>query len=270
MKQRVLTALILAPLAIGVVLWPPTWVFALVVGVLLLAGVWEWARLVGIANGLSRSLILLPFAAIMGWLWHDGPGRLDQAAWIGLVWWPLAWLWLWRRDFAAADKGPYRLLKLAVALLMFPPAWAALVQLHALEPHGPFWALFGVMLVWAADTFAYFAGSRIGGPKLAPAISPGKTWAGFFGGLVGSLVIAAAGGLMFGLEFRELALLGALALVVFLASVLGDLFESLIKRHSGAKDSGHLFPGHGGVLDRVDSLLAALPVFYCGKLWLGL
>lgn len=270
MKQRILTALVLAPLAIGIVLWPPTWVFALVVGVLLLMGVWEWARLVGMPGRPARSLFLLSFVLLLAWLWLQGPARLTQAAWIGVAWWPIALLWLWQRRFAAADSAANRALKLGVALPMFAPAWAALVLLHARDPFGPYWALFGVMLVWAADTFAYFAGSRIGGPKLAPSISPGKTWAGFWGGLVGCLLIAAVGGWLFGLGAEALLRLLALAAVVFLASVLGDLFESLIKRHSGAKDSGYLFPGHGGVLDRVDSLLAALPVFYCGLLWLGL
>ena len=130
--------------------------------------------------------------------------------------------------------------------------------------------MFGLMLVWAADTFAYFAGSRIGGPKLAPRISPGKTWAGFWGGLVGACVICIPAVPLLGLAWSRLPVLMGLALVVALASVVGDLFESLIKRQAGAKDSGTLIPGHGGVLDRIDSVVAALPVFVVGKLLLGL
>jgi phosphatidate cytidylyltransferase len=270
MKLRVLTALILAPLAIALVLWPPTVVFASLIGALMLLGVWEWSRLSGIRSRPWRVLLLLPHAGLLVGLWQLGSGALAWAAWIGAGWWLLALLWLWRRRFAASDSGAHRALKLGAGLLMFPPAWAALVLLHQQPERGPVWALLAVMVVWAADTFAYFAGSRIGGPRLAPNISPGKTWAGFWGGLVGSLVIAAAGGLVLGLEAAALGWLLLLALPVFLASVLGDLFESLIKRHSGAKDSGHIIPGHGGALDRLDSLVAALPVFWCGKQLLGL
>ena len=109
--------------------------------------------------------------------------------------------------------------------------------------------------MWAADSGAYFAGSKFGRRKLAPAISPGKTWEGVIGGMVTAMVLAA------------LALLTALTAAI---SVVGDLFESLMKRHAGLKDSGTIFPGHGGVMDRIDSLLAALPVFVVGKSWLGL
>jgi phosphatidate cytidylyltransferase len=130
--------------------------------------------------------------------------------------------------------------------------------------------LFVLLLIWAADTGAYFAGSRWGRRKLAPRISPGKSWEGLFGGLFLSLLIAAAAVPVLNLAWWQLPQLLMLVMVTVLVSIAGDLFESLMKRHAGAKDSSHLIPGHGGVLDRIDSLLAALPVFVLGKIWLEL
>src|SRR5699024_7397069 len=153
-------------------------------------------------------------------------------------------------------------------------AWCALGLIHAGEPNGHRWLLLALAIVWAADTGAYFAGRRFGGKlfkerRLAPRISPNKT----IEGLLGGLLAAVAGGVVFApLAGAAASQLPAVALVALLAagfSVLGDLFESLLKRHAGVKDSGNLIPGHGGLLDRLDGVLAALPVFAVGKIWLG-
>ncbi|MBP6597750.1 MAG: phosphatidate cytidylyltransferase, partial [Arenimonas sp.] len=150
------------------------------------------------------------------------------------------------------------------------PAWCALGWLHSEQPLGPRWTLFALALVWAADSGAYFAGSRFGRRKLAPSISPGKTWEGVLGGLAASMLLAVAVLPMLGLAWPALPALVLLTLVTAAISVAGDLFESLMKRQSGVKDSGALLPGHGGLMDRLDSLLAALPIFAVGKAWLGL
>lgn len=268
MKQRVLTALVLAPLAIAAVLWLPTVGFMLMIGIVLLLGLWEWTRLLGITSPAARALVLALHAAAMvaiGWT-----GWLLPVATIGALWWLVALIWLARPAFGRAAGAGSLALKLAAGALLVLPSFAAATLLHGAGPLGPRWALFGVFLVWAADTFAYFTGSRIGGPKLAPSISPGKTWAGFWGGLTGALLICAAALPLLGLDWPALPWLLGLGLATALASVVGDLFESLIKRHSGAKDSGDLIPGHGGVMDRIDSIVAALPVFAVGKFWLGL
>jgi len=271
MKQRILTALILAPLAIGAVLWLPTAWFMGLVSLVLLLGLWEWTRLVGLHSHATRGAVLVINALAMAGLWWFGSTALWQGlALAGLLWWLLASLWLGRTRFALRARRRSTILKLLAGSLMMLPTWAAIALLHGSDPHGPRWALFAVFLVWAADTFAYFAGSRIGGPKLAPSISPGKTWAGFFGGLIGAMLICVPALPLLGLEWSALPLLLLLGLLTALASVIGDLFESLIKRHSGAKDSGHLIPGHGGVMDRIDSIVAAVPVFAVGKWWFGL
>ena len=130
--------------------------------------------------------------------------------------------------------------------------------------------MFALLIVWVADSGAYFAGVRFGKNKLAPRISPGKSWEGFFGGIAATVVLAVLSFSILGLAPASLPALLLLTVVTTLFSVAGDLFESLLKRHAGAKDSSHLIPGHGGMLDRVDSLLAALPVFMLGKALLGL
>lgn len=267
MKQRILTALVLAPLAIAAVLWLPTAWLMLLLGAVLLLGLWEWTRLIGLRSTSLRALVLVLHALAMAAIFWTG--WLLPAATIGALFWLVALAWLSRPGFGRA-AGIGLPLKLVAGALMVLPTFAAAAFLHGAGPLGPRWALFAVFLVWAADTFAYFTGSRIGGPKLIPSISPGKTWAGFWGGLAGALLICIAALPLLGLGWAALPWLLALGLVTALASVVGDLFESLIKRHSGAKDSGDLIPGHGGVMDRIDSIVAAVPVFAVGKYWLGL
>ncbi len=272
-RTRILTGLVLAPAAIaGVLLLPTPWL-AFVAAVLMLAGLWEWTRLSGISAVVPRLAYVSANALLMAAVaWAAGPNlfALKAAALMGVGWWLLALAWLWRFEFGQTDRGRFRMLKLAAGSLAAVPAWAALVWLHQLPDHGPRWALFAVMLVWAADSGAYFVGVRLGRHKLAPRISPNKSWEGFWGGLAGASLVAVAAVKMLGLGWSDLPALVFLTVVAAMMSVAGDLFESLLKRHSGHKDSGRLIPGHGGMLDRLDSLLAALPVFMVGKLWLGL
>jgi phosphatidate cytidylyltransferase len=270
-KQRIITALLLAPIAIAAVLWLPTSLFLVLVAAVMLLGLWEWTRLAGVTNVNLRALVLAVHAGLMAWLaWRGWPELFKPVVLLGVLWWALALLWLGRARLGGGPRRRNVLLKLVAGTLMIIPAWAALALLHGSGPLGPRWALFALFVVWAADTFAYFAGSRIGGRKLAPSISPGKTWAGFIGGLVGALVICVPWLPLLGIGWSQLPALLLLAVFTALASVVGDLFESLAKRHSGSKDSGALIPGHGGVMDRLDSIVAALPVFAIGKIWLGL
>lgn len=270
MKQRVITALLLAPLAIAMVLLLPTREFALVIAGLCLLALWEWTRLSGLRDRRVRgALLLLALCALIA-LWH---WRNTQYVWIvigaGALWWLFAALWLRHSSFAAAPTHANTLLKLLAGALAVFPAWSAVIQLHASPVHGPFWALYALMLAWSADTFAYLAGKRWGRRKLAPRISPGKTWAGVYGGLGATAIVAAIGGGLLAVHGAALAALVVLALVGVCLSVVGDLFESLIKRQAGVKDSGALFPGHGGVFDRMDGIFALLPLFALGKFLLG-
>ena len=271
MKQRVVTALLLAPLAIAVILLLPTPAFAVVIAGLCLLALWEWTRLSGLRDRRVRGILLALAAMAFFALWtkRDAQATVIVVA-AGCAWWVLALAWLKRISFAAAPTRENALLKLAVGALAVFPAWIALMRIHAAPAHGHWWALYALVLGWSADTFAYLAGNRWGRRKLAPAISPGKTWAGVYGALAATAVVAAAGGWLLNVRNLELFALVVLALLCVCFSVVGDLFESLIKRHAGVKDSGALFPGHGGVFDRLDGLFALLPVFALGKLLLGL
>lgn len=272
-RQRITTALVLAPLPILAVLFLPTPWLAAVVAAVMLAGLWEWTAFAGIHDRLPRAAFLTANALLMAALvWGGGPSlfTLKLLALVGALWWLLVPLWFRRPSFASADTAGNRALKLAAGTLGVVPAWCALGWLHSSEPFGPRWTLFALAIVWVADSGAYFAGSRFGRRKLAPAISPGKTWEGVYGGLAATALLALLAFPLLGLAWADLPALVLLTLVVAGISVVGDLFESLMKRHSGVKDSGDLFPGHGGLMDRLDSILAALPVFAVGMAWLGL
>lgn len=272
-RQRVVTALTLAPVVIAAVLLLPTPWLAALSAVAMLAGLWEWTQLAGIDARLARALYLLGNGLLMASLiWAAGPNlfTLQIVSLIGALWWLLGLMWLWRFEFASLDTPRNRSLKLFAGSLCVVPAWCALNWLHFSSPLGARWALFVLLIVWVADSGAYFAGMRFGKNKLAPRISPGKSWEGVGGGVIGTLLLAVAASPMLGLSWSNLPALVFLTVLTTGISVVGDLFESLMKRHSGIKDSGSVIPGHGGILDRLDSLFAALPVFVITKAVLGL
>lgn len=268
--QRVLTALILAPLAIAIVLWPPTAIFALLCAVAFLAAWWEWAQLSGLKSRAASIVLLLAAVAVFGLLWWGHAAVEIPLVLLGVAWWAVACLWLRHFAFAAAPTSENRALKLMAGALIIFPAWIALVAIHDREPHGHWWTLLALLIVWSADIGAYFSGRTFGKRKLAPQVSPGKTWAGAYGALVAGTVVAVTGGWLLDVRGASLVGLAVLACLTVAASIVGDLIESLMKRHAKVKDSGTIFPGHGGLLDRLDSVFAALPVFAAGLWLLGL
>lgn len=267
-KTRVIAALIMAPAAICAILLLPTPWLAAAAALVFLTGLWEWLRLAQV-DGLPRTVLLLLnllLMVLLVWASVDQNLVLFQiATLVGVGAWVLALAWLRFFQFGADHSAPSRMLKLAAATLAIIPAWSALVLIHASAPMGNRWLLTALTIVWAADSGAYFAGRALGKHKLAPRISPNKTWEGLFGGLVAGLLAAAFFGWLAGAQLPQYGGLMLVAAITVFASVLGDLFESLLKRQAGAKDSGTLIPGHGGVLDRIDGVLAALPVFALGK-----
>lgn len=230
-------------------------------------GGWEWARL----SGLQRPPGRLLYAALLAGLMYGSYLLLQQPGWaavflvLALMWLALALLsvlgyphssGLWQRAPARAVAGLFILL----------PAWAAMVLLH--REFGPGYVILLALLVWVADIGAYFAGRAFGKQKLAPRVSPGKTWEGVFSGLLLALVVAGVATVW----LKPLEPVAAFLLLCLLSvsiSVLGDLVESLFKRIADVKDSGGLLPGHGGVMDRIDSLTAAAPMFTLGLIWLS-
>jgi phosphatidate cytidylyltransferase len=271
LRARVITALVLAPIAIGAVLFLPSTWFALCFGLVLCYAIWEWTRVIGFRGRPLRAIAVVANGAMMALLlWLDPAGWLLPIAWVGVAWWCLAIFWLRAFDFGSAPTRRNRELKMLVGSVMVVPAWVAAWLIHREPDAGPWWTLFVLMLIWVADVSAYFAGRRFGQHKLAPRISPGKTREGVYGALAGTVLFAAVAG--WAIEPIPVAhgLLVVLATVTVLFSIVGDLFESLIKRQSNLKDSGSLLPGHGGMLDRIDSVLSALPIFVCGRYLIGL
>ena len=272
-RTRIITALVMAPIAIAAILLLQTpWLVALV-ALLFLMGMWEWFKLVEIDDTLPRTILLAANLLLMVLLVWASAGSLvlfQIVTLVGVAWWLLALLWLRFFNFASDHETYARGFKLAAGTLAIVPAWCALGLIHAGQPHGHRWLLVALMIVWAADSGAYFAGRHFGGRlfgnrKLAPRISPNKTLEGLLGGLLAGVVVGLLCTTFTGLTLVQVPAFIAVAVATVLFSVVGDLFESLLKRHVGAKDSGNLIPGHGGLLDRLDGVLAALPIFALGK-----
>ncbi|MBD9367561.1 phosphatidate cytidylyltransferase [Xanthomonas sp. XNM01] len=280
-RTRVIAALLMAPTAILAILLLPTPWMAAVAAMVMLAGLWEWLKLAGVEDSLSRTiLVLLNLVVMVLLVWASrgsggfSPVLFQLVTLAGAIGWLASLLWLWRPQVSAPDRPWSRPLKLAAGTLAAIPAWCALCLIHS----GNFdtlgdaagsvdhrWLLVALALVWAADSGAYFAGRMFGRRKLAVSISPNKTVEGAAGGLLAGVVVALCFGLLAGAGAAQLPAVALVAAVAVAASIVGDLIESLLKRQAGVKDSGHLIPGHGGVLDRIDGVLAALPVFAIGK-----
>ena len=261
LRERVITALILAALVLLVIFMLPHVATMAALALLVVAAAWEWSAFPRFTQHSARLFYVAFVAACVAATWWFGVereemGRLIQAA---LAWWVFALVWV-----AIAPARVNRVTAAGAGLLVLVPAWLALARLHAA---GPQLLLFLILLVVAADVGAYFAGRRFGHNKLAPRVSPGKTWEGVLGGFVAAALMAAVGVWWFKVDAPRFL---ALCIVVVVASIIGDLTESLFKRHAGLKDSGRLLPGHGGLLDRVDSVTAAAPVFLIGLERLGL
>lgn len=262
LRSRVVTALALALVLVVAILCSPTGITAAILGMFLLIGAWEWSAFLAVGlpwRGLY--VLLLALAGATALVWPLGPECFAWTMVMACAWWLLALCWI--------VGAPQRVGRVAAALagaLALLPTWLALVHIDALWRNGAQWTLYILALSFAADTGAFFAGRRFGRVPLAPRVSPNKTWEGVMGGMLLALAAALCGAAWFrlpALSFIPLCL-GAAAF-----SVIGDLTESLLKRHVQIKDSGRLFPGHGGVLDRIDSVTAATPVMALGLIWLG-
>ena len=268
LPRRVATAAVAIPIVIVAVTVLPAAGVALVFAAVAFGASLEWSRIAapraaagyGFALVVAGSLLLLWLAAShwLGWL------RVLCA--VALAWWCVALVWVIRfergRDAVALDGAVTRGL---AGWFIIVPAWAGLVYLlHARDEHGPWAVLFVFLIVWAADIGAYFAGRRFGARRLAAATSPGKSVEGVAGGMAAVAALGAVAGLWLGLPAGLAVAFTVMCIVVAAFSVLGDLMESLVKRRGGVKDSGNVLPGHGGILDRIDSLTAAVPAFAIG------
>lgn len=275
LKSRLITALILIPLVIAALFWLPLSGFAITTIIICMLAAWEWGQLAGMATRQQRIWLAVLCGLLLAvMLFTLQPYQRDlhqlqmeSSLWASLVWWGLALVLVLFYPASAAvwrHSRPLRLLFGVLTVIPFFWGMMALRQYHYDSDHfaGAWWLLFVMFLVWGADSGAYMFGRLFGKHKLAPKVSPGKTWEGFLGGLVCSAVIAWVFATFAPLTIATSTLI-ICAVIAALASVLGDLTESMFKREAGIKDSGNLIPGHGGILDRIDSLTAAVPVFAC-------
>jgi phosphatidate cytidylyltransferase len=259
LKERIITALV-ALATLGIVLFVlPQFAAELVIAIVVLAGAWEWSAFLESRSVLLRIVYVSLIAAGIAAINLAAPEAAIPVLKLALIWWAVALIW----TFFFPTPIPLFFRWLCGALVLIP-LYVALVMLYEL---GPPLLLFALFIVWAADIGAYFAGKRFGRVKLAPGISPGKTWEGAIGGLVFVTALILLRSLWVD---TQLAVLVPFCLAVAGASIVGDLTVSMFKRTAGLKDSGKLFPGHGGVLDRIDSVSAATPLFALGLPWLGL
>ncbi len=271
LAKRVFTAALLIPVVVGVVLFLPSIYVALLFGLVVLRSAWEWAGLMGWLSDATRwtyTLVFVP-VLVLAYLAIDYQAGRQGFLLCGLLWWSMAFVRV--LGYQRGQVIPIvraSLLRGSMGLAVLVPAWAAVVILHR-EAGGPYWLLFLLCLIWVADAGAYFVGRRFGRRRLADRVSPGKTWEGVAGGAAAVAVFALAVSLLSKLQGGVALLFVLLCLATVPVSVLGDLTESLFKRQAGVKDSGRLLPGHGGMLDRIDSLTAAAPFFVFGLHWLG-
>lgn len=259
-KQRVVTAAILAPLALAAVFLLPLLPYSILMGLLVLTGAWEWSNL-ALYRRRQRALYVAGVSVVLLATSLFRESVETPVLMLSLGFWLFA---LFRvRAYPKTDGIDSTASKLLIGLFVLLPAWIAMVGLKAHEA-GTLLILLLFLLVWGADIGAYFSGKRFGRTKLIPQVSPGKTREGVYGGLAACALVGL--GFSISLQLDAMATLSLLFLgvVIGAVSVLGDLLESMFKRERGIKDSGAILPGHGGILDRIDSLTAAAPIFLVG------
>lgn len=286
LKQRIITALVLAPLALSAILFLPIYGFELAMAGVIALGGYEWAKMSGINNRVYKAAYMLAVSCVcvllthyidVDAIWHQG--QLNtlyfQILSIAVVWWCISLVMIiaypkysnvWRNSIAV---------RCIFGFLTLIPTWVAVVSLRTSlynvdSFYGASLIFYVLGIVWAADIGAFFVGVKFGRHKLRPNVSPGKTFEGLFGGVAASFAIIAFAALHYQVDTSRIwlhLLIGGLTVGV---SALGDLNESMFKRCAGMKDSGKILPGHGGVLDRIDSLTAAFPVFaFCYVMWMA-
>ena len=278
LKQRILTAVVLAPLAIGAIFYLPLPLFGALMVAIMAIGAWEWGPLMGFARKTRRLFFVFASVVMLGAIWSLMPpeslwlekGVLQQKAvyilWLAVAWWALSALLTFLYPRFSSFWSSHRSVRGVFGWLTLLPAWLAFMVIRSSEYevdpyHGAQLIMFLFLMVWSADIGAYFVGKSIGKHKLMPNVSPGKTLEGFFGGIASACLLVVTAGKIIGWNAEQFAIVLPVTIAITTISVLGDLNESMFKRQAGVKDSGSILPGHGGVLDRIDSLTATAPIY---------
>lgn len=268
LKYRILTAIILIPIFVTLLLKLSAPAFMVLTSLIVLWGAWEWSYFIGVKKK-SHSIIYPMFIlAILIASFGVPIVYISYVLSAAFVWWLIAFGLVMAYPKAKKLWSKSVVVRALMGVMVLIPCWFA-INFIRISFNGPYTLLFLFVLIWGADTAAYFAGRAWGKHKLAPEVSPGKTWEGLAGACVGTLLITL--GVLYALKINSSIWLAAivLSLVTVLFSIVGDLFESMLKRNVGLKDSGQLLPGHGGILDRIDSLTAAAPIFTLGAILIG-
>ncbi len=278
LKQRILTAVVVGPLILWSVVAFSHRALAIELGAILALAAWEWARLSGITNQFARiiySVVICGVFWLLTWVLHRHIEYLQLVLYAACLWWLIAFIlvvlfdrrgWHTQRAMSPINK----FVNLVIGLIILAGAFVSITGLHQSADYGYVYILLLLAIIWVADSAAYFAGKAFGRHKLAPNVSPGKTWEGVAGAVLACTLLAI--GITQFLEFEYTTSFNfvIVALITMFISIVGDLLVSLFKRRAGVKDSSRLLPGHGGILDRIDSLLAAAPLFLLGLLSAGI
>jgi len=278
LKQRIITAVILAPLTISAIFYLPLDKFAVLFMAVMAIGAWEWGPLMGFSNKRRRLAFVSATILLISALWYTLPllqlwsdnGELHESVslvlWISVAWWILSATLTFLYPRYSKFWSSHRSIRAVFGWLTLIPTWLAFMVLRSNdyiqdEYHGAQLIMFLFLMVWSADIGAYFVGKSIGKHKLLPNVSPGKTLEGFIGGVVCACIFIAIAGYVLHWQTQQFTLALIVTAIITTVSVLGDLNESMFKRQAGIKDSGSILPGHGGILDRIDSLTATAPIY---------
>lgn len=265
-KQRFITGIILAAIVLLFIIFSPMWLFLFISTLTFLFAAWEWGRLIKLQHVLSRALFVFVVTLVMFSVLY---ANIQTVLWVAAAWWVFAFVWVWLYPVGAHLWAQSIWVRSCMGVLVLVPCWLAINIIRGAE-NGIAVLLFLLMIIWSADTGAYLIGKWKGKYQLMARVSPKKTWEGLIGGIIFSLIVAIIGAGWLNIGFSLWPKILLLTFVVVLFSVNGDLFESMLKRQAGLKDSGGYLPGHGGLLDRIDSLTAAAPIFLLGCLLLSL
>jgi phosphatidate cytidylyltransferase len=264
LKQRILTALILIPIVVFLILKLSSLAFAFLTAIFIGFAAWEWSGLMGIKK--FPKTLIYPIL-IAGLLYGSCYLPITIVMYLASAWWLFATLLIILYPKCSDCWSKCNITRGFMGVMVLIPAWLAINFLHQ-QFHGPYAVLYLFILIWGADSGAYFIGKKWGKHKLAPLVSPGKTWQGAFGAIITTIIIASIALTLLKAPLLIWPAAITLSITVVIFSIIGDLFESMLKRKAGLKDSGNIFPGHGGILDRIDSLTAAAPIFVTGALLL--
>lgn len=284
--QRIITALLLAPAAIWAIFYLSLTNFAVVILVVMAIGAWEWGPLMGFANKRRRLAFVGVSVSLIGALWYMLPieqlwqapklllSQVNIVLWLAVAWWLLSAGLTFLYPRCSKFWSSHRSVRGVFGWLTLVPTWLAFMVLRSSDYeidsyHGAQLLMFLFLMVWSADIGAYFVGKSIGKRKLMPNVSPGKTLEGFLGGVLFACIMVLLAGYFIGWNMEQFSVVIPVTILITTISVLGDLNESMFKRQAGVKDSGSILPGHGGVLDRIDSLTATAPIYALCYAYLG-